>query len=53
MNTDTGRKVEKFEDLIAWQKARGLTLIIYQDSDVGWVESFGVAQDRLRDTHHP
>ena len=22
------------------------------DSDVGWVESFGVAQDRLRDTHH-
>ena len=23
------------------------------DSDVGWVESFGVAQDRLRDTHHP
>ena len=23
------------------------------DSDVGWVESFGVAQDRLRETHHP
>ena len=22
------------------------------DSDVGWVESFGVTQDRLRDTHH-
>jgi len=32
MNTDTGRKVEKFEDLIAWQKARGLTLKIYQVS---------------------
>ena len=35
MNTDTGRKVEKFEDLIAWQKARGLTLKIYQVSRNG------------------
>ncbi len=35
MNTDTGRKVEKFEDLIAWQKARGLTLKIYQVSRSG------------------
>jgi hypothetical protein len=23
-----------------------------RDSAVGWVESFGLAQDRLRDTHH-
>ena len=35
MNTGTGRKVEKFEDLIAWQKARGLTLKIYQVSRNG------------------
>lgn len=35
MKTETGRKVEKFEDLIAWQKARGLTLKIYQVSRTG------------------
>ena len=29
MTSDTGRKVEKFEDLIAWQRARGLTMKIY------------------------
>ena len=35
MNTETGKKVEKFEDLIAWQKARHLTLRIYQISRKG------------------
>lgn len=35
MNTDKARKVEKFEDLIAWQKARGLTVKIYQVSRRG------------------
>lgn len=35
MKTETGRKVEKFEDLIAWQKARELTLKIYQVSRTG------------------
>ena len=35
MTSDTGRKVEKFEDLIAWQRARGLTMKIYQVSRKG------------------
>jgi four helix bundle protein len=35
VNTNMERKVEKFEDLIAWQKARGLTLRIYQVSRNG------------------
>ena len=26
--------------------------LLRRDSGVGWVESFGGAQDRLRDTHH-
>lgn len=35
MDTESGRKVAKFEDWIAWQKARGLTLKIYQVSRSG------------------
>jgi hypothetical protein len=35
MSAKMGNKVEKFEDLIAWQKARELTLKIYQISRKG------------------
>jgi four helix bundle protein len=35
MSAEMGNKVEKFEDLIAWQKARELTLKIYQISRKG------------------
>jgi four helix bundle protein len=35
MVNETRSKIEKFEDLIAWQKARGLTVNIYQISRKG------------------
>jgi four helix bundle protein len=35
MVNETRSKIEKFEDLIAWQKARGLTVNIYRISRKG------------------
>ena len=35
MFNETRSKIEKFEDLIAWQKARGLTVNIYRISRKG------------------
>ncbi len=38
------RKVERFEDLIAWQKARQLTRGVYEFSRRGnWAKDFGLA----------
>ena len=42
------KKVEKFEDLIAWQKARKLTATIYQTTDEGkFARDFGL-RDQIR-----
>ncbi len=42
------KKIEKFEDLIAWQKARELTKIIYQITNYGkFSTDFGV-RDQIR-----
>jgi len=38
------RKIERFEDLIAWQKARELTRVIYQVSQRGaFAKDFGLS----------
>lgn len=42
------KKIEKFEDLIAWQKARELTKIIYQITNYGkFSKDFGL-RDQIR-----
>jgi four helix bundle protein len=42
------KKIEKFEDLIAWQKARELTKIIYQITNYGkFSTDFGL-RDQIR-----
>ena len=41
--------IERFEDIIAWQKARHLTRLIYQVSDVGsWSRDFGLKDQTRR-----
>jgi four helix bundle protein len=43
----TGR-IEKFEDLIAWQKSRELTKNIYRVTKIGeWLKDFGL-RDQIR-----
>ena len=43
-----GSKIEKFEDLIAWQKARQLTADIYQITNQGeFARDFGL-RDQIR-----
>ena len=43
------KKVERFEDLIAWQKARGLTKIIYRVSSEGtFSKDFGLSNQIQR-----
>ena len=47
------KKIEKFEDLIAWQKARELTKIIYQITNQGkFSTDFGL-RDQIRRSQFP
>jgi four helix bundle protein len=42
------KKIERFEDFIAWQKARKLTSNIYQVSNIGkFARDFGL-KDQIR-----
>lgn len=42
------KKIEKFEDLIAWQKARKLTKQIYEVTNLGlFAKDFGL-KDQIR-----
>ena len=44
MQTELPKKIERFEDLIAWQKARDLTRAVYETSRQGaFSRDFGLA----------
>ena len=44
MQTELPKKIERFEDLIAWQKARDLTRAVYETSRQGaFGKDFGLA----------
>ena len=50
-NGTTGKRIDQFEDLIAWQKARNLTRAIYQVSQKGsFAKDFGLSGQIQRAT---